>query len=127
MAKNKLPPLDQLLVVREMRELVLKGYRTKDLYVFAQKKFGLSKPQIDRYIHKVREDFMQIDTKTKGQLRAKYRERLEMLFHDALNVKKDIKLALDLQKELNKLISDPDVGQHMPDISIVFKTESDND
>lgn len=127
MAKKKLPPMDQLLVVREIRELILKGWRTRDVYIFTEKKFDINSRQTDRYLKIARADFMQIDTKTKGQLRAKYRERLEMMFNQALTVKKDMRLALDFQKELNKLIAEPEETGVMPDIKVVFKLDDEND
>lgn len=123
MAQKKLPPADQLLIVREIRDLLLKGYRTRDIYVFTAKKYEISKPQTDRYLKKAKDDFKQVDTKTKGQLRAKYRERLEMLYNEALMVKKDMRLALEFQKELNKLISDPDGEMQVPDIKVVFNLD----
>lgn len=123
MAQKKLPPADQLLIVREIRDLLLNGYRTRDIYVFTAKKYEISKPQTDRYLKKAKDDFKQVDTKTKGQLRAKYRERLEMLYNEALMVKKDMRLALEFQKELNKLISDPDGEMQVPDIKVVFNLD----
>lgn len=120
--------MDQLLIVREVRELLLKGYRTKDIHVFCKSKYDISSPQTNRYLKKAREGFLQVDTKTKGELRAKYRERLEMLYHRALNVDNDMKLALDFQKELNKLIAEPEGELQAPDITVVFNLdEGDND
>lgn len=128
MAKKKLPPLDQLMVVKDIRELVLEGYRTRDIYKFTLSKYDLSSRQTDRYLKQAREDFMQIDKKTKGQLRAIYRERLEKQYNHALTVKKDMRLALEYQKELNKLLNlyqDEEAPQET-NIKVVFAQQSED-
>lgn len=127
MAKKKLPPADQLLIVSEIRDLLLKGFRTRDIYKFTAHKYELSKPQTDRYLRKAKDDFKQVDTKKKGQLRAKYRERLEMMYQKALNVDRNMDMALKIQKELNALIMDGEAETQMPDIKVVFNLDEDHD
>ncbi len=125
MAEKKLPPIDQMVLVREIRDLFLKGYRTRDIYKYTAHKYEIEPRQTDRYIQKARAEFKTADTKTRDQLRAKYRERLEMMYHDALNIKRDPRLALEIQKELNKLVTVPDGETQPADIKVVFNLDRD--
>jgi hypothetical protein len=126
MAEQKLSPAQQIHIVTELRELTLQGYRSKDLNVWAQEKYGIGRGQVGRYLKKVTEGFLQIDKKVKGELRAKYRERLEKMYNNALLVQKDTTLALNIQKELNKLIEGGEAETTMPDINVIFKYEGDS-
>lgn len=123
----KLPPFDQQLVVSDIVDLMIKGFRTKQIYVFTEKKYNLSKPQTDRYIKKAREAFKPIDNKKKTELRSKYRARLEDMYNQAMYVQKDMGLALRIQGELNKLVEHIEGEVQMPNINVVFQMDGDDD
>ena len=127
MVDSKMDLLEQETLVRDMRELILQGFRSKDIHKFANDVYGISKPQAQRYLKKARDDFKQIDKKTKDQLRSKYRSRLEKMYHQALIVDKNPYFALKVQKELNKLVDIIDETPQMPDLRVIFKHESEND
>lgn len=105
MAKKNLAQLDQLLIVSDIKDLMVKGYRNKDIRQFCETSYNLSKAQSDKYIKKAIDGFKVIDNKRKQQLKSKYTARLEMMFHMALIDNKDIKTALTVQAELNKLLN----------------------
>lgn len=105
MAKKNLAQLDQLLIVSDIKDLMVKGYRNKDIRQFCETSYNLSEAQSDKYIKKAIEGFKVIDNKRKQQLKSKYTSRLEMMFHMALIDNKDIKTALSVQAELNKLLN----------------------
>lgn len=121
---NKLAPLDQTQLTIKVREMVLKGYRTKDIYTYTKEHWSIEKRQTDRYIKEAHAAFLQIDKRTKEQLRSKYRERLEMMFHEALITKGDLRLALSMQCELNKLLNlyQDDLEATPPPVTLVFQT-----
>lgn len=123
----KTPPIDQDQLVRDLRELILKGYRFKDLMQYLKAETSYAEATRKRYIAKARESFKQIDKKIKDQLRSKYRERLEKMYNDALTVKKDVRLALDIQKELNKLVESQEEAQTMPDLRVIFQQEDSDE
>ena len=121
---KKQTPLDQDILVSNLTDLVLKGYRSKDLNKYIEKEWGLSEAQRKRYIAKARDNFKQIDKKKCGQLRSRYRKRLEMMFHQAYNVDRDLETALKIQKQLNELIDIKDENVELPNIQVVFRNES---
>ena len=127
MAQKKLSPTDQLQLVRELRDLIVDGWRTKDIFKFTKNQYDISEPQTKRYLQKARAEFKQIDNKVKGQLRSKYRERLEKMYNNAMFVQKDMDLALKVQRELNRLVEADDETPQMPDLRVIFQQEPDKD
>ncbi len=124
--KTRTPPVDQDQLINDIVDLILQGFKTRDIYKFTTAEYGIAKRTADTYIKKARAQFHQIDKKKKGQLRSKYRTRLENMYNDALVVKKDVRLALDIQKELNKLVEASNEEQTMPDVRVVFQYETDD-
>lgn len=129
MAKTiKLTEIQQIQLVTDISQMLLKGYKNPCIYKHAESEYKITFTQCNRYIKEAKANFLQIDKKVKGQLRAKYRARLEMMFHDAYVEKNDLALALKVQDQLNKLVNlyDEDGAENVADIKLIFKFDEDD-
>lgn len=126
MAKShKLSEPQQLQLVNELSKKLLQGYNNAEIYKYTKSEYNIETRSTDKYIKKAKDNFLQIDKKVKSQLRAKYRARLEMMFHDAYVDKDDLGLALRVQDQLNRLVNlyEEDGAENVADITLIFKLE----
>ena len=124
---SKLSEPKQLQLVNDISKMLLEGYTNASIYNHSKKHYKIASRQTDKYIKKAKDNFLQVDKKVKSQLRAKYRARLEMMFHEAYIEKKDLGLALRVQDQLNRLVNlyEEDGAENVADITLIFKLEDD--
>ena len=102
MPKNRASKAELIKRRQEIQELLIQGHKKSFIVDRVAEQYKTSKRAIQEDIRLIAKEWAEAAPEESAELRNKYGERLEWLFCEAAG-KGHIKVALEVQKEINKL------------------------
>lgn len=111
---------------KEIQELLVEGLNHDKIIEITTKKYKTSRRAIQEDLRKIADEWKEKSPEESAMLKNKYMERLERMFSEAFG-KGHIKVALEVQKEINKLsgvmVEDKEKDTEIPKFINIYKKD----
>lgn len=102
MARKRVGKMEAYMRKVRIERMLCQGYWESEIKNLLSEEWKCTKANVHKYIQDVKADWKKIDRLDPEELRPKFLKRLEMMFQQAYDAK-HLKVALEIQKEINKL------------------------
>jgi hypothetical protein len=123
--KKRATKTEQERRLDDIEELLLKGHKESEVVKMLSLRWNCGAANVRKYIRDLKQTWEKLETAPRAQLKVKYTRRLEELFKEAL-VGKSLKIALEIQKEINRIegMYEPS-KENKPPIQVLAISEQD--